>query len=75
MARHFLSTGRYTQFRADLSGDVVTSTQKTGEHLAACADPTLDGIVIDATRSHRFAPGQRLKTTEVAAHLTRPTPS
>jgi hypothetical protein len=73
MARHFLSTGRYTQFRADLSGEIVSSTRKTGEHLATCADPSLDGVVIDATRSHRFAPSQRLKTTEVAAYLCGPT--
>lgn len=71
MARYFISTGRYTQFRADFSGEVVAPTQKTGEHLVACQDPTLDGVVIDPTWGHCFAAGRRMRTTEVAAHLTK----
>jgi hypothetical protein len=26
-------------------------SQKTGEHVVTCQDPTLDGVVIDATRA------------------------
>lgn len=27
-------------------------SQKTGEHVVTCQDPTLDGVVIDATKGH-----------------------
>jgi len=68
-ARHFLAPGRYVQFRAGLDGPAAEPTQKTGEHLATSAEPTLCGTVLDLSPGGGFAPDTRVHPTQAAALL------